>query len=49
MIPASPSGGLFGAMATGSDRGDVRKDKEGLKSARELGARMAELIERLSR
>lgn len=49
MIVASPSGGLFGAMGTANERGDVRKDKEGLRSARELGARMAELLKRLAR
>ena len=44
MIAANPSGGLFGAMGTANDRGDIRKDKEGLKSARDLGTRMAELL-----
>lgn len=44
IIPAGPSGSLFGAMATANDRGDVKKDKNGLKSARELGTRMAELL-----
>lgn len=49
MIPASPKGGLFGAMGTADRRGEIRKDTEGLKSARELGARMAELLRRLGR
>jgi len=44
IIIANPSGGLLGAMGTANDRGDIRKDKEGLKSARELGERMAELM-----
>lgn len=49
VIVASPSGGLFGAMGTADKRGDVRKDKEALRSARELGVRMAELLKRLAR
>jgi hypothetical protein len=49
MIVANPKGGLFGAMGTANDRGDIRKDKEGLRSARELGERMAELLERMAR
>ena len=44
VIVASPKGGLFGAMGTANDRADIKKDKEGLKSARELGSRMAELL-----
>ena len=47
MIVASPKGGLFGAMGTASDRGDIRKDKDGLKSAHELGTRMAELLRKM--
>jgi multimeric flavodoxin WrbA len=48
MIMANPKGGLFGAMGTAGDKGDIRKDKEGLGSASELGARMAELLKRLA-
>jgi multimeric flavodoxin WrbA len=44
MIVANSSGGLFGAMGVGNDRGDVKKDLEGLMSARSLGKRMAELL-----
>jgi multimeric flavodoxin WrbA len=47
VIVASPKGGLFGAMGTANDRGDIRKDKQGLASARELGDRMAELLGRI--
>jgi multimeric flavodoxin WrbA len=46
MIVAGPDGGMPGAMGTANDKGDMRKDKEGLKSARELGKRMAELLKR---
>lgn len=49
MIVASPKFGLGGAMGTADKRGDIRKDKEGLKSARELGMRMAELLKMLDR
>ena len=49
MIPANPKGGLFGAMGTADKKGDIKKDKDGLKSARELGVRMAELLERMGR
>jgi len=49
MIVANPKGGLFGAMGTGDKKGDVRKDKEGMKSAKELGVRMVELLRRLNR
>jgi multimeric flavodoxin WrbA len=49
MIPAGPSGSLYGALATANDKGDVRKDKEGMKSARELGKRMAELMRLVGR
>ena len=44
MIVANSSGGLYGAMGVGNDRGDVRNDLEGLKSARNLGKRMVELL-----
>lgn len=47
MVVANPKGGLFGAMGTAYERGDALKDKEGLESARELGDRMAELLERI--
>jgi len=49
MIVASPKFGLGGAMGTADKRGDIKKDKEGLKSARELGIRMAELLERFEK
>ena len=49
MIVASPKFGLGGAMGTADKGGDIRKDKEGLKSARELGVRMAELLKRFDR
>ncbi len=45
MMPANCSGGLSGAMGVGNDRGDVREDKEGLESARNLGKRMAFLLQ----
>ncbi|HEX9907442.1 MAG TPA: flavodoxin family protein [Thermoplasmata archaeon] len=48
MVVASPEGGLFGAMGTARNRGDIKKDKEGLKSARSLGSRMAELLKRMA-
>lgn len=48
VIMANPKGGLFGAMGTAGDKGDIRKDKDGLGSASELGARMAELLKRLA-
>jgi len=44
MIVANCPGGLGGAMAVGSGRGDVKNDVEGLKSAAQLGKRMAELL-----
>jgi len=34
-------------MGTANNRGDIRKDREGLTSARELGERMAELLKRI--
>ena len=49
MIVASPKFGLGGAMGTADKVGDIRKDKEGLKSARELGVRMAELLKMFDR
>ncbi len=45
MVPANSTGGLYGAMGVGTDRGDVREDKEGMKSARGLGKRMAYLLQ----
>jgi len=44
MIVAGSEGGLPGAMALGNAEGDVLEDAEGLKSARYVGKRMAELI-----
>lgn len=44
MIVANSTGGLFGAMAVGNDIGDVTGDLEGLKSARNLGQRMADIL-----
>ena len=44
MIVANSSGGLFGAMGVGNDRGDVMNDEEGLKNSRGLGKRMVELL-----
>jgi multimeric flavodoxin WrbA len=44
MIVAGSEGGLPGAMALGNAKGDVIEDAEGLKSARYVGKRMAELI-----
>jgi multimeric flavodoxin WrbA len=44
MIVANSSGGLYGAMGVGNDRGEVMSDQEGLKSARSLGKRMVELL-----
>lgn len=49
IVPAGPKGGLFAAMGTAGDKGDVSKDKEGMASAADLGRRMAELLKRLSR
>lgn len=49
IIPAGSKGGLFGAMGTAGDKGDVRKNKDSLQSAAELGERMAELLKRLGR
>ena len=46
MIVANSEGGLYGAMATGNDPGDVRKDDEGLKSAEALARRMIALLEK---
>jgi multimeric flavodoxin WrbA len=44
MIAAGSEGGLPGAMALGNAKGDVIEDAEGLKSARYVGKRMAELL-----
>lgn len=46
MILAGPDGGMPGAMGTANDKGDARKDKDGLQAARDLGKRMAELLKR---
>lgn len=46
MIVAGPDGGMPGAMGTASDKGDLRNDKDGLKSAGDLGKRMAGLLKR---
>lgn len=46
MIVASAENGFYGGMATGNDRGDVRKDKEGLDKAGGVGRRMASLLRR---
>ncbi len=46
MVVASAEGGFYGGMATGNDKGDVRKDKEGLEKARGVGRRMARLLKR---
>lgn len=45
VIVANCTGGLFGAMGVGNERGEVKNDPEGLNSARSLGKRMAELLE----
>lgn len=44
MVFVNAPGGLYGAMATGNDIGDVEADKEGMKSASALGKRMAEVL-----
>ncbi len=44
MVLANSEGGLFGAMGVGNDRGEVKEDKEALKSARNLGKRVAYLL-----
>jgi multimeric flavodoxin WrbA len=46
MIVASAENGFYGGMATGNDKGDVRKDKEGLDKVRGVGRRMAHLLTR---
>jgi multimeric flavodoxin WrbA len=46
IIVAGPDGGMPGAMGTANDKGDARKDKDSVQSARELGKRMAELLKR---
>jgi multimeric flavodoxin WrbA len=46
MIVASAENGFYGGMATGNDRGDVRKDKEGMDKAKGVGRRMAHLLNR---
>ena len=44
MVVASSENGFYGGMATGGDRGDVERDKEGLDKARGTGRRMAHLL-----
>jgi len=46
MTVASAENGFYGGMATGNDRGDVKKDKEGMDKARGVGRRMAHLLKR---
>jgi len=46
MIVANSEGGLYGAMATGNDVGDVGRDKEGLGTAAALARRMTSLLEK---
>ena len=46
MIVASAGEGYYGGMATGNDRGDVKKDEEGIKKARGVGRRMAYLLDK---
>ena len=46
MVIANSEGGLYGAMGTANDLGDMKEDKEDLECARNLGKRMAELLER---
>ena len=46
MIVASAETGYYGGMATGNEKGDVKKDKEGLEKARGVGRRMAHLLKR---
>ena len=46
MEVASAENGYYGGMATGNDKGDVKKDKEGLDKARGVGRRMAYLLKR---
>jgi multimeric flavodoxin WrbA len=48
MIIANPRSGIGGAMGTADKKGDIRKDKEGLESARELGVRIAELLRKFN-
>lgn len=46
MFFVNAEGGIGGAMATGNDLGEVRSDADGLDSARRLGRRMADVLER---
>lgn len=46
MVVASAENGYYGGMATGNDKGDVRKDKEGIEKARGVGRRIAHLLNR---
>lgn len=46
MVVASAENGFYGGMATGNDRGDVKKDKEGMNKAKGVGRRMAHLLSR---
>jgi multimeric flavodoxin WrbA len=46
MIVANPGTELFGAMGTADGRGAMKKDENGLQSAKALGERMVELLKR---
>jgi multimeric flavodoxin WrbA len=46
IIVAHPRMELLGAMGTADGKGEMKKDKNGLSSARELGKRMVELLRR---
>ncbi len=46
MVVAPSESGILGAMATANGPGDVRKDEDGLKSARSLAKRMIRLTGR---
>jgi len=46
MIVANSEGGIYGGMATGNDRGEVKKDDEGLKTAKGLAKRTAHLLKK---
>ena len=46
MIIATTKGEVLGGMATANDLGEVRNNKEGLESARNLGIRMAKLMKK---
>ena len=46
MVIATTKGEVLGGMATANDLGEVRNNKEGLESARNLGIRMAKLMKK---